>query len=125
MFLSVFYFFIKNAFFKVFYSSGQRFLHLWLDRYITAHHHGTWPAYLMRLRPFLARLVFSDEKTCCSMTICWDIISMPAMPKSTFHLTVFLVTHMYSCSLLTRAVKNCQKTLPCKRYMHRRLNVYT
>src|SRR6218665_989318 len=28
-------------------------------------------------------------------------------------------------SLKSRAVKNCQKTLPCKRYMYGRLNVYT
>ena len=28
-------------------------------------------------------------------------------------------------NVLYRAVKNCQKTLPCKRYNHGRLTVYT
>src|SRR6218665_450141 len=34
-----------------------------LGRYITAHGR-LWPAYLMRHGPFLARLVFSNEKAC-------------------------------------------------------------
>ena len=46
--------------------------------------------------------------------------------QSTYNATYRFSGFVYSrTSTLYRAVKNCQKTLPCKRYMYGRLNVYT
>src|SRR6218665_1399853 len=48
--------------------------------------------------------------------------------KITFLTPLSTCIHMGRTPLVdvhTRAVKNCQKTLPCKRYMYGRLNVYT
>ena len=33
-------------------------------------HYRTWPAYVMRHGPFLARLVFANEKACLQISVC-------------------------------------------------------